>query len=147
MMFGRKDPTLWFAQIEAQFHSRLVRSGSSKNYAFIAALDCSTLQPVSNIIANPPATGKYNAVKKTLIANYSDFREQQIRKLVNEPELGDRDPFELLRQIKALAGDHVDDQMFETLWLHRLPLNVQLPHLAQRWGSSEENGQHRRQAC
>jgi hypothetical protein len=66
---------------------------------------------------------------------------------VNEPELGDRDPFELLRQIKALAGDHVDDQMFETLWLHRLPLNVQLPHLAQRWGSSEENGQHRREAC
>jgi hypothetical protein len=126
MMFGRKDPTLWFAQIEAQFHSRLVRSGSSKNYAFIAALDCSTLQPVSNIIANPLATGKYDAVKKTLIANYSDFREQQIRKLLNEPELGDRKPFELLRQMKARAGDHVDDQMLQTLWLHRLPLNVQL---------------------
>jgi hypothetical protein len=28
--------------------------------------------------------------------------------------------------MKTLAGDHVDDQMLQTLWLHRLPLNVQL---------------------
>jgi hypothetical protein len=76
--------------------------------------------------ANPPATGKYDAVKKTLIDSYTDSREQQIRKLLNELELGDRKPSELLREMKTLAGDHVDDQMLQTLWLHRLPLNVQL---------------------
>jgi hypothetical protein len=124
--FWRRDPKLWFSQIEAQFHSHLVRSDTSKYYAVIAALDCSTLQPVSNIIANPPATGKYDAVKKTLIDSYSDSREQQIRKLLKELDLGDRKPSELLREMKTLASDHVDDQMLQTLWLHRLPLNVQL---------------------
>jgi hypothetical protein len=122
----RRDPRLWFSQIEAQFHSHLVRSDTSKYYAVIAALDCSTLQPVSNIIANLPATGKYDAVKKTLFDSYSDSREQQIRKLLKELKLGDRKPSELLREMKTLASDHVDDQMLQTLWLHRLPLNVQL---------------------
>jgi hypothetical protein len=124
--FWRRDPKLWFSQIEAQFHSHLVRSDTSKYYAVIAALDCSTLQPVSNIIANPPATGKYDDAKKILIDSYSESREQQIRKLLKELDLGDRKPSKLLREMKTLAGDHVDDQMLQTLWLHRLPLNVQL---------------------
>jgi hypothetical protein len=62
-----------------------------------------------------------HAVKKTLISCNSDSREQQIRKFLNE---GDRKPSELLREMKTLAGDHVDEHMLQTLWLHRLPLNV-----------------------
>jgi hypothetical protein len=65
-----------------------------------------------------------HAVKKTLISCNSDSREQQIRKFLNELELGDRKPSELLREMKTLAGDHVDEPMLQTLWLHRLPLNV-----------------------
>jgi hypothetical protein len=58
----------------------------------------------------------------SLISCNSDSREQQIRKFLNEFELGDRKPSELLREMKTLAGDHVDEHMLQTLWLHRLPL-------------------------
>ncbi|KAJ3665825.1 hypothetical protein Zmor_001295 [Zophobas morio] len=52
--------------------------------------------------------------------------EKQLRKLINEMELGDRQPSQLFREMKALAGQQMNSEVVKTLWLQRLPPHVQL---------------------
>ncbi|XP_063931193.1 uncharacterized protein LOC135143244 [Zophobas morio] len=52
--------------------------------------------------------------------------EKQLRKLINEMELGDRQPSQLFREMKALAGQQMNSEVIKTLWLQRLPPHVQL---------------------
>ncbi|KYB29505.1 hypothetical protein TcasGA2_TC032970 [Tribolium castaneum] len=77
----------------------------SKYFTIVAALDCSVLQSVSDILTNPPETQKYETIKAKLISAYTDSQEKQLRKLLNELELGDRKPSQLLREMKTLAGE------------------------------------------
>lgn len=125
-VFWQRDPTLWFAQVEAQFHSFKIRSDTSKYYTVVAALDCSILQSVSDIIAKPPDNNKYEAIKQKLISTYTDSQEKQLRKLLNEMELGDKKPSQLQLEMKKLAGTQINSEVLKTLWLQHLPLNVQL---------------------
>ncbi len=124
--FWRRDPALWFAQVEAQFHTARITSDQTKYCTVVAALDCSTLQPVTDIVANPPDKERYDTIKKKLIAAYTDSQEKQLRKLINEMELGDRQPSQLFREMKALAGQQMNSEVVKTLWLQRLPPHVQL---------------------
>ncbi|XP_063912271.1 uncharacterized protein LOC135129121 [Zophobas morio] len=57
---------------------------------------------------------------------YTDSQEKQLRKLINEMELGDRQPSQLFREMKALAGQQMNSEVIKTLWLQRLPPHVQL---------------------
>ncbi|KAJ3662282.1 hypothetical protein Zmor_006637 [Zophobas morio] len=125
-VFWQRDPQLWFAQVEAQFHSLRIRTDITKYFTVVAALDSSVLQHVADVIANPPESNKYDAIKQKLIRAYTDSQERQIRKLLNELELGDRKPSQLLREMKTLAGTQMQDDFLKTLWLQRLPANVQL---------------------
>lgn len=124
--FWRSDPVLWFAQVEAQFHTTNTRSDTTKYFTVIAALDCAVLQQVSDLIAAPPEQQKYEALKKQLIAAFSDSKEKQLRKLLTELELGDQRPTQLLRHMKTLADNKVNDDLLKTLWLQRMPTSVQL---------------------
>lgn len=123
--FWQVDPVLWFAQVEAQFYAYKVRADTSKYFTVVASLDSAVLQKVSDIVRNPPETGKYEVLKKQMIARFSDSRAQQVRKLVSELELGDRTPSQLLREMKALAQDSMSEEILRTLWAQRLPTNIQ----------------------
>lgn len=124
--FWRSDPALWFAQVEAQFHTTNTRSDSTKYFTVIAALDCTVLQQVSDLIAAPPAERKYESLKTQLIAAFSDSKEKQFRQLLTELELGDQRPTQLLRHMKTLADGQVNNDLLRTLWLQRRPTSVQL---------------------
>ena len=125
-IFWQRDPQLWFAQVEAQFHSHRIKADNTKYFTVVAALDSSVLQPVADIIANPPDEQRYETIKKKLIEAYTDSQERQIRKLLNELELGDKKPSQLMREMKALAGAQIQEDFLKTLWVQRLPTNVQL---------------------
>lgn len=124
--FWQRDPALWFAQVEAQFHAYRIRADHSRYYTVVAALDCSVLQAVSDILTNPPETNKYETIKTKLISAYSDSQEKQLRRLLNELELGDRKPSQLLREMRTLAGVQVNEEVLRTLWLQRLPAQIHL---------------------
>lgn len=124
--FWQNDPKLWFAQLEAQFHNNNIRSDVSKYYTIIAALDCSVLQQVSDLIANPPRTGMYEKLKQELISAFTDSKEKQLKRLLTEMELGDQRPSQLLRAMRTLAGQQVTEDVLKTLWMQRLPNHVQI---------------------
>ncbi|KAJ3656305.1 hypothetical protein Zmor_015391 [Zophobas morio] len=90
--FWQKTPALWFSQIEAQFHTYGVKSDISKYYMVVSTLDGTILRTVSDIPANPPAEHKYETIKNKIIAEFTDSQERQIRKLIDELELGDKTP-------------------------------------------------------
>ncbi|XP_011705737.1 PREDICTED: uncharacterized protein LOC105460940, partial [Wasmannia auropunctata] len=51
--------------------------------------------------------------------------EQRIRKLLEQEEIGDRKPSQFLRHLTALAGATVSTELLRTLWLGRLPPQMQ----------------------
>lgn len=124
--FWRVNPKLWFLQVEAQFHSNGIKSDLSKYYAVVSALDCNTLQHVADLLESPPAADKYKTLKTALINTYADSHERQLQKLLNDAELGDEKPSHLLRHMKSLANNKIMDDARKTLWLQRLPNQVQL---------------------
>lgn len=61
-----------------------------------------------------------------MIEAYTDSQERQLRKLLNELELGDKRASQLLREMKTLAGSQINEEVLKTLWLQRLPTHIQL---------------------
>ncbi|XP_029670907.1 uncharacterized protein LOC115240076 [Formica exsecta] len=80
---------------------------------------------VKDIITRPPAHQKYETIKRALIQRLAVSHEQRIRQLLEHEELGDRKPSQFLRHLSTLAGTTVPDDLLRTLWLGRLPTQMQ----------------------
>lgn len=116
---------LWFIRIESNFALSKISADETKYNNVIASIDPETLTAVSDILLKPPATGKYTALKERLIEEYSDSATQQIRRLLSEIQLGDDKPSHLLRKMRELANGSLNDEFLQTLWLQRLPSDIQ----------------------
>ncbi|KAK4878868.1 hypothetical protein RN001_011374 [Aquatica leii] len=123
--FWQVNPTLWFTQVDAQFYTYKVKSDITKYFTVISCLDSAVLQEVSDILVNPPETDKYENLKRQLIERFSDSYDKRLKRLINDIELGDKSPSQLLREMKTLADNKVSDEVLKTLWLQRLPTNIQ----------------------
>lgn len=85
--------------LEAEFDACKIRSDAVKYRDMIRHLDEPTMNAVADIIQRPPPTDKYETLKKVLIKRFSDSEEQQMHRLLNEMELGDKKPSQLLREM------------------------------------------------
>ncbi|XP_046801137.1 uncharacterized protein LOC124418542 [Lucilia cuprina] len=122
--FSTSDPELWFTQIDGLLHVNRITSDLSKYYTIITALDPNTLHQIADVAKNPPASGKYDKLKKELIARFGETKERQLLKLVTGLDLSGRRPSQLLREVRNLAGANVSDDALTTLWMQRMPDNV-----------------------
>lgn len=122
--FWRNRPKLWFVAIESEFTAYCVRSDDIKYSAVVRHLDEQSMIAVADVLEQPPAVGKYEKLKATLIERFSDSLEKQMRTL-EATELCDKAPSVLLREMRTLAGANVTDNMLRTLWLQRLPIRTQ----------------------
>ena len=123
--FWEKAPELYFANIEAQFSLSNVTQDTTKYYAVIASLNSEVLSHISDIVLNPPATGKYDAVKKRLVNEFADSQEKRLKALLSEMVLGDDRPSHLLRKMTQIAGTNISTEIVKSLWLKRLPQQSQ----------------------
>lgn len=123
--FWDKHPVLWFANIEAQFIVSGINQDATKYYCVISALTSDILNYVSDIVLTPPDSDKYITLKSRLIAEFSDSEQRRIKAVLSELTLGDDKPSHLLRKMKQLAGKTLGDDFLKTLWLQRLPTQVQ----------------------
>lgn len=48
-----------------------------------------------------------------------------MRRLIEKEELNDRKPSSLLRHLQTLAGASVCEKMLKTIWMNRLPVQIQ----------------------
>ncbi|XP_071449987.1 uncharacterized protein [Hetaerina americana] len=123
--FWVEKPSLWFSQLESQFALSGTTQDSTKFYHVVGVLENHYAQEVEDIITNPPSEGKYERLKSELIRRLSTSTEHKLRRLLKHEEIGDRKPSQFLRHLRNLAGSSVNEEFLRSLWLNRLPTNMQ----------------------
>ncbi|XP_015915018.2 uncharacterized protein [Parasteatoda tepidariorum] len=125
-IFWRHKPKLWFLQLEAQFANGNITRDLTKYNIVVASLDENVLDFVVDILSNQPIDGKYDALKNALLNRLTDTEEVRLKKVLTELNLGDKRPSDLLRrQIKGLAENSISEELLKSLWLQRLPQQIQ----------------------
>lgn len=123
-------PQAWFISVESQFNTKNISIDTTKYEYVISALSQEAVIKVLDILQNPPATRKYETLKKALIERYSDSEESRLEQLLSTAELGDRKPSEFYRSLELLAGTSttVGTELLSKLWMRKLPpyINVAL---------------------
>jgi len=69
--FWPDDPEIWFARVEAQFNTRGISADATKFDHVVGVLDNSTASEVKSVLTHPPATNKFEALKKALLDAFS----------------------------------------------------------------------------
>ncbi|KYN02153.1 PREDICTED: uncharacterized protein LOC108774490 [Cyphomyrmex costatus] len=135
--FWKTKPDLWFVQMEAQFLTANITVDVIKYNYVIQCLDDTSLTEVNDIVLNPPATDKYATLKNRLGNSFADSAERKLHKLLNEVDLGDRRPSQLLRRMRDLAQNGVSKEVLRSLWLHHLPQQIQVILTATKYDLEE----------
>lgn len=128
--FWKNNPQIWFTQLESQFVNAGITADKTKYHTVVGNIETEILSQVSDIIISPPSDSAYDVLKNRLISVYADSEERKIKKLLQELDLGDKRPSALLRQMQDLAGKRVGDEFLKSLWLQRLPSQMQPALLA-----------------
>ena len=125
--FWHNDPTLWFAQVEAQFQTRGITTQGTKFSYIVASLPPEVAQEVRDLLIDPPQAHPFDVLRLELIRRTSVSEQKKLHQLLIAEELGDKKPSQLLRRMKQLLGDNMlEDRILKQLFLQRLPSNVQL---------------------
>lgn len=123
--FWKNDPVMWFAQAEAQFALANVVKDETKFYHIVAKIDQTVICHVTDLVTQPPAVDKYNAVKTRLISRFQVSAEGRLERLLSSCDLGDMRPTHLLaKMLELAAGLNVTDDLMKMLFLQRMPPNV-----------------------
>lgn len=123
--FWKSDPAMWFAQAEAQFVLAGVTQDSTKFHHIVAKIDQSVICHVADLVKNPPAADKYEAIKLRLISRFELTPQSRLERLLNTCDLGDLRPTHLLAKMQEIStGLNVDESLLKMLFLQRLPPNV-----------------------
>ena len=119
-----KDPTLWFAQVEAQFAIANLKSEQTRFHHVIASLSPDAAAEVRDLILKPPCQ-PYTKLKETLIARTSESASQRIKKALDATEVGDAKPSQILRVLEQqLDGMEANEQLLMQVFLQKLPVTV-----------------------
>lgn len=123
--FWKSDPTMWFAQAEAQFILAGVVQDDTKYYHIISKIDQSVISQVADIVQNPPRTNKYPTVKERLIERFEISAQGKLEQLLNSCDLGDMRPSHLMARMQELAlGLNVNESVLRMLFIQRMPESV-----------------------
>lgn len=123
--FWKTNPELWFLQLESQFVSAGITVDLTKFHMVVSVLDCDVLSCVSDIVRSPPTTAPYNALKDRIIEQYADSETARLKALLQDLQLGDKKPSQLLMQMRTLAQNQINTDVLKTLFLQRLPVGMQ----------------------
>jgi len=123
--FWPEEPELWFMQLEGQFTLCGIIDDEAKYAHILSKIEPKQAREIKDVITRPPTTDKCKTLKRILIQRLTDSQEQKIRQLLEQEELGDRKPSQFLRHMSTLAGSTVPNELIKTLWLCRLPAQIQ----------------------
>lgn len=124
-IFWENDPELWFYQVESQFVMADIKVDSTKFHAVIAALSSNVLSCIRDLIKSPPPTDAYKALKDRVLQHFARSDSSRLNLLLKDLQLGDKRPSFLLNEMRTLAPEKLDDEILQSLWLQRLPSNLQ----------------------
>lgn len=121
--FWRDQPELWFLHTEAILAPQKL-SDEHRFNLIVSKLSKDVLEQVIDLLRDPPAVKKFDALKARLISTYEESEAKQFEKLLSQMELGDQKPSQLLRKMRELAHDKINEQTLSMLWMRQLPSSV-----------------------
>lgn len=121
--FWKEQPRIWFLQVEAVLFPQKL-SDDAKYHLIVAKLERDVILQISDILSKPPAENKYKTLKNRLLNIYEESESEKIRKLIEEMDLGTQKPSQLLRKMRDLAKDRIQDSTLAVLWQGHLPSTV-----------------------
>ncbi|XP_015120399.1 uncharacterized protein LOC107043414 [Diachasma alloeum] len=137
--FTPEDPELFFSIAEHNFHAAGITSEATKFGHICGKLSKSKhAVEVRDIILNPPLENPYTHLNSELIKHLSSSQEETTRRLLEGAEMGDKKPSQFLHHLRILAGASFPDDTLRTLWITRLPANVQALLATQRNSALED---------
>ena len=84
----------------------LTQPDDTRYFHVVAALDSQTATRALSVIASPPLTNKYEALKSFLCLALGLSETERANTLLDLSGLGDRKPSELMDSMLVLLGDH-----------------------------------------
>lgn len=121
--FWQDHPRLWFLQVEAILAQQ--KAGDQANYNMvIARLGKDEVRQVADILENPPADKKFEALKTRLLSVYEETEAKRLQQLMSDMELGEQRPSQLMRRMRDLARDKIPDDTLIYFWQGHLPPSV-----------------------
>ncbi|GFU71871.1 uncharacterized protein TNCV_1628121 [Trichonephila clavipes] len=123
--FWENDPELWFFQVESQCLLAGISNDSTKFHTVIAALNSNILSCVRDLVKNTPKESAYFSLNYKILQYFSQSDASRLNLLLHDLQLGDKRPSHLLSEMRNLASSKLEDDLLQTLWLQRLPANLQ----------------------
>lgn len=120
----RKNIEVWFVQIEAMFLLANITIETTKFNHVLCALEADVADAISDLLTKPLSATPYQDLKKRIIREFQESDSKKVNRLLNDLTLGDKKPSAFLREMRALAGNQVQDEFLKTLFLQRMPENV-----------------------
>ena len=80
--FYKRDPVLWFAQVEALFRNAKITGQDTKADTVIAVLDADAAAVISDLILAPDPNRPYDNLKERMIVAFSASAETKLRQLL-----------------------------------------------------------------
>ncbi|XP_066157684.1 uncharacterized protein [Euwallacea fornicatus] len=124
--FSRADPELWFAQLESQFIINGVLSDELRFHTTIGVMDTESLVCVKDLVINPPATNKFETLRRRILDILSESQETKFKKLFSQLRLDDKKPSVFLSEMKILGGASLPEEILKFFWIQRLPREMQV---------------------
>lgn len=121
--FWEEDPQLWFLQAEAIFAAHRINTQRRRAQYVISHLPFRVLTQIADL-ARAPGVNAYNDIKERLTSTYGQSQERKIIRLLEETQLGDQKPSQLLRQMQTLVGTTAPNEVIKTVWLRALPSRI-----------------------
>ncbi|XP_076278427.1 uncharacterized protein LOC143208165 [Lasioglossum baleicum] len=120
--FSRKNPVLWFHQIEASLRRANVSSEIAKFDYLATSLDDDAMANISDIVVKePPYSDMFTRAKARLIKVYASTDEENLRKLLRGQVNVECRPSQILRQLRDLnAACRCTDTVLRQIFLEQL---------------------------
>lgn len=111
----------WFRSMDHWFRASGIFDDSQRCEIVLASIDPNVLAQLADQLDRAPNAGRYDAVKRILIAHFADSEQRKLNRLLSEMPLGDKRPSELYHEMKQVAGNVLGDAALKGLWAQRLP--------------------------
>ncbi|KAL3992454.1 deoxyribonuclease II [Sarotherodon galilaeus] len=119
--FWLHDPPSWFVHVEAQFALHGISADDTKYHQVVASLDPLATRRALTLLRDPPARGKYAALKELLLRRYALSDVERAEKLLSLSGLGGGTALELMERMLSFLGPDDGGFLFAHIFLRQLP--------------------------
>ncbi|XP_037512337.1 uncharacterized protein LOC119389205 [Rhipicephalus sanguineus] len=127
--FWPQDPQVWFHQVEAQFSLYRIASETTRYHHVASVLPPDVASKLSDVLSSPSDTAPYQHLKTKVLERFMPSERVRLQQLLEEGDLGDRRPSQLLRRMRQLLREHAvsaHSALLRELFLQRLSQPIRL---------------------